>query len=123
MSHGSGRSIIVTSWARILSYSSSRLLASACEMYPHRQEISSQTRVSSAFSPSPRPPFPASLCPRLTQRFQTLTQTALTASKHRSVAKCVGTGFRFSQFLDQIQEVRRIIGFKRDDKLLIVETE
>ena len=59
----------------------------------------------------------------LPKRFETLAQRALAASEHRRVAQRVGAGFCFAQFLDQIEKVSRMVRFKRDDKLLIVESK
>src|SRR5690242_1640287 len=59
----------------------------------------------------------------LPERLKTFTQRALTAGKHRRVAKRVRAGFRFSELLDQVEEVRGEIRFKRHHELLIVETK
>ncbi len=59
----------------------------------------------------------------LAEGFETLAERALAASEHRRVAQRVGAGFRFAKLLDQVEKVRRVVSFKRDDKLLIVEAK
>ena len=41
----------------------------------------------------------------LTKRVETLRKAALAARKHRCVAKGVGAGFCFAQFLNEIEEI------------------
>lgn len=45
------------------------------------------------------------------------------ASKHGNIAQSIPAGFRFAQFLHEIEEVFGIIGFKRDNEFLVVDSE
>src|SRR6266851_9451194 len=60
---------------------------------------------------------------RLAEGIKTFGERSFAAGKHRCVAQSVGAGFRFAQFLNQIKEVRRIIGLKSNHKFLIIETK
>ena len=54
---------------------------------------------------------------------ETLSQGAPPASEHRRIAQREAIGFGLAQLLNQIEEIRRIVCLKDDDKFLIVETE
>src|SRR5437764_9656946 len=54
---------------------------------------------------------------------ETLSQGAAPASEHRCIAQREAIGFGLAQLLNQIEEIRRIVCLKDDDKFLIVETE
>src|SRR2546429_9899473 len=54
---------------------------------------------------------------------ETLSQGAPPASEHRRVAQREAIGFGLAQLLNQIEEIRRIVRLKDNDKFLIVETE
>gem|GEM_PF-4272585 len=57
------------------------------------------------------------------ESFKTFGQTAPAAGEHRRVAQRVRAGFCFAQLLYQIEKVSRVVRFKRDDKLLIVQAK
>src|SRR5207237_8168942 len=54
---------------------------------------------------------------------ETLSQCALPASEHRRIAQREAMGFGLPEFLNQIEEIRRMVGLKGHDKFLIVETK
>src|SRR6266849_7880679 len=59
----------------------------------------------------------------LAEGVKTFGERSSAAGKHRCVAQRVGAGFGFAQFLNQIKEVRRIIGLERNHEFLIIETK
>lgn len=59
----------------------------------------------------------------LAEGLETLSQRSLPACKHRRIAQRVRTGLGFPELLDQIEKVSRVIGLKRYDEFLIVESE
>src|SRR6266446_10283159 len=60
---------------------------------------------------------------RLPKSIQTLSQRSLSASKHRCVSQRVRAGLCFTQFLNQVEEIRRVVGLKRNHEFLIIETK
>src|SRR5216684_6878274 len=73
--------------------------------------------------PSPLLPVRPFLPQILPQSVKTLGQGALSTGEHRRVAQGERARFGLAQFLDQIEEVGRLVCLKRDHEFLIVEAE
>ncbi len=60
---------------------------------------------------------------QLPNRIERIFNRALDACKGGRIADCVFTGLGFAQVLHEVEEVGGNVGFKRDDEVLIIDSE